>query len=265
MIGFRTNHLLLTAVVLLLLPSAVVVGQAQTMTTYFYTPDNITNISGRSYADVGAPPGQFAITIWGGTSNAVSEQITGWNLGDFTGSISPTPYGTYQRGISNAQYGCTSVQMHTNEAGVQLHTWSIPGGSGYHQNLLTGIIGYGYDATNCARPWLHNNSTFHFSYYTQIPRAYVAGGAIAYVQSYLFLHDKKTARASGSPSTCMTSAALRTVKASDLIQAPRLPIHTPIMDRGPLFAPRLLLRTHPRAPPGPTGIGTAIRSSGRNW
>ncbi|MDD2393102.1 MAG: hypothetical protein PHV88_03490 [Eubacteriales bacterium] len=157
--------------------------------TYFYSPETISSISGRAYADSDCPSNWLNMSLFGATGNGVSQIISNWNLGDFTYLVSPSPVGSYQRGISNGDYGSTSVQMTSDAVGAELHTWSIPGGSGYNYNLLNGQVKYKWDYTDNKRPWAHSNSVFKFSFNLKVNNSYMIGGSCGYVYASILIED----------------------------------------------------------------------------
>jgi hypothetical protein len=153
---------------------------------YFYTPETISGISGRAYANSDCPRRLLNMSVFGGSANAISQSVTGWNLGDFTGVTSPSPLGTYQLGIDNSWYGSTAVQMTSTEMGAQLHTYSIPSGNG---NLLNAQVKYTWDYSDDIRPWQHTTSKLNFSFNLKIPSSYFEGGACGYIYASILLTD----------------------------------------------------------------------------
>jgi hypothetical protein len=180
----RLNSVWVLSFLLLLLPD---IGSAGT--NYFYTPQSVGNISGRAYADGDAPVHWLNMSTFGQTSSAVSQTISGWNEGDFTGVASPTPVGNYQRGISNSSYGSSAVQMTDTTVGAQVNTFTIPGGSGYNHNLANAQVQYKWNASDNIKPWAHTTSNFNFSYYLQVPKSYFTGGAVGYVYASFLVTD----------------------------------------------------------------------------
>jgi hypothetical protein len=169
---------------LLLLPSTSMAG-----TIYFYTPQSVGNISGRAYADGNAPVHWLNMSTFGETSSAVSQTISGWNVGDFTGVESPSPVGEYQLGIDNAAYGSAAVQMTNTTVGAMVNTFTIPGGSGYNNNLANAQVQYKWNASDNLTPWAYTTSNFYFSYYLQVPKSYFTGGAVGYVYASFLVTD----------------------------------------------------------------------------
>ena len=174
------SRLLLNSVgvllVLLLAPSVSCMAGAN----YFYTPQSVGKISGRAYADGDAPVHWLNMTTFRETSSAVSQTISGWNVGDFTGVESPTPVGEYQLGIDNAAYRSSAVQMTNTTMGAMVNTYTIPGGSGYNNNLANAQVQYKRNASDNIKPWPYSTSNFNFSFYLQVPKSYFTGGAVGY-------------------------------------------------------------------------------------
>lgn len=158
-------------------------------TTWFYAPQSVGNISGRAYADGDAPVHWLNMSTFGETSSAVSQTISGWNVGDFTGVESPSPVGEYQLGINNAAYGSAAVQMTNTTVGAMVNTFTIPGGSGYNNNLANAQVQYKWNASDNLTPWAYTTSNFYFSYYLQVPNSYFTGGAVGYVYACFLVTD----------------------------------------------------------------------------
>lgn len=171
--------------ILLLLPSVSMAG-----TVYFYTPQSVGNISGRAYADSDAPLHWLNMSTFGETSSAVSQTISGWNVGDFSGVVSPSPVGSYQLGINNSAYGSSAVQMTDTAVGAQVNTFTIPGGSSYNNNLANAQVQYKWDAADNLTPWAYTTSNFNFSFYLEVPNSYFTGGAVGYVVSSILVTDQ---------------------------------------------------------------------------
>jgi hypothetical protein len=169
--------------------SFLLIGSAQGATTWLYTPESISDISGRVYADAGAPAHLTNMSTFGQTSNAVSQTITGWNLGTYTGVTSPSPLSDYQRGINNSVAGSSAVQMTGTEMGVIIKTSSIPGGSGYNGNLANGQTSYQWTSQDNVRPWAYSDSVFNMSYDLKIPQATITGNACAYACASILIKD----------------------------------------------------------------------------
>lgn len=163
---------------------------ARATDVFFYTPQNVGNISGRAFADAAPPPGVLSMATYGATPNAVSQAIDFWQVGDFTGVISPAPVGNYQRGINNGWYGSTAVQMTDLEMGGQLHTWSIPGGSAYSYNLANLQVQHTWTEADNIRPWTRTTSMLRFQFNLKIPGVYMEGGAVGYIYASLLLKDQ---------------------------------------------------------------------------
>lgn len=158
-------------------------------TISYYTSENIGKITGRAFADGDAPVHLLNMSTFGETSYAVSQIISGWNVGEFTGAESPTPVGNYQLGIDNAAHGSSAVQMSGTTVGAMVNTLSIPGGSGYNNDLANAQVQYKWNASDNLRPWAHTTSNFNFSFSLQIPRSYFTGGAVGYVLASFLVTD----------------------------------------------------------------------------
>jgi hypothetical protein len=171
--------------VLLLVPGVSMAG-----TVYFYTPQSVGNISGRAYADGDAPLHWLNMSTFGETSSAVSQTISGWNVGDFSGVVSPSPVGSYQLGINNSAYGSAAVQMTDTAVGAQVNTFTIPGGSSYNNNLANAQVQYKWSAADNLTPWAYSTSNFNFSFYLEVPSSYFTGGAVGYVMSSILVSDE---------------------------------------------------------------------------
>ncbi len=155
----------------------------------YYASENIVNITGRAFADGDASVHLLNMSTFGETSYAVSQTISGWNVGDFTGVESPDPVGNYQLGIDNAAYGSSAVQMSGAIVGAIVNTLTIPGGGGYNNNLANAQVQYKWNASDNLRPWAYPTSNFNFSFNLQIPNSYFTGGAVGYVYASFLVTD----------------------------------------------------------------------------
>jgi hypothetical protein len=180
----------------LLLTSSCSSGTASSSTTppssrtiSYYASENIGNIAGRAFADGEAPIHLLNMSTFGETSYAVSKIISGWNMGEFTGVESPAPVGNYQLGIDNAAYGSSAVQMSGSAVGAIVNTLTIPGGSGYNNDLANAQVQYRWLASDNLRPWAHTTSKFNFSFNLQIPKSHFTGGAVGYVLASFLVTD----------------------------------------------------------------------------
>ncbi len=195
---------LLNSFLVLLLPSLVLTSSCSSGTApsssatppssgaiFYYTSENIGNIKGRAFADGDAPVHLLNMSTFGETSYAVSQIISGWNVGEFTGVESPTPVGNYQLGVDNAAYGSSAVQMSGTTVGAMVNTLNIPGGSGYNNNLANAQVQYKWIASDNLRPWAHTTSNFNFSFKLQIPKSHFSGGAVGYVLASFLVTDGK--------------------------------------------------------------------------
>jgi hypothetical protein len=168
----------------LLLPNIGMAG-----TTYFYKSQSVGDIDRRAFADGHPPVHWLNMSTFGQTSSAVSQTISGWNLGDFTGAKSPTPVGKYQRGIDNAAYRSSAVQMTNTIVGAMVNTDTIPGGSAYSYDLANAQVQYSWNASDNLKPWAYATSNFNFSFYLQVPDAHFTGGAVGYVYASFLVDD----------------------------------------------------------------------------
>lgn len=155
---------------------------------FYYTPEHVTNITGRAFADAGPPPKLLAMSTFGAGPNAVAQVVSNWQVGGFSGVTSPAPMGNYQRGITNGGYGSMAVQMTDLEMGGMLNTWSIPRGSPY--NLANLQVNYNWTDADNILPWTHATSNLRLQFNLKIPYSYVEGGAIGYVYSDFLLVDQ---------------------------------------------------------------------------
>jgi hypothetical protein len=183
------NSRLLLNAVLVLLCVLLVPRVGMAATTWFYAPQSVGNISGRAYADGDAPLHWLNMSTFGLTSSAVSETISGWNVGSFSGITSPSPVGEYQLGIDNGAYGSDAVQMTNTAFGGIVNTYTIPGGSGYNNNLANMQVQYKWDAGDNLQPWEYSTSAFNFAYYLEVPGSYFTGGAVGYVIASVLVTD----------------------------------------------------------------------------
>lgn len=158
-------------------------------TITYYASEPITNITGRAFADGDAPVHLLNMSTFGETPLAVSQTISGWNVGDFTGVESPAPVGNYQLGIDNAVYGSPAVQMSGTTVGAVVNTLNIPGGSGYNNNLANAQVQYKWNASDNLTPWTYSTSKFNFSFNLQIPESSFTGGAVGYVLASFLVTD----------------------------------------------------------------------------
>lgn len=157
---------------------------------FYYTPQNITNIAGRAFADSNCPTHLLNMSTSGMGANAVSTSITGWNLGSFTGVTSPSPYGNYQKGNLASSYGSLGVQMTGIQYGAHVHTYSIPGGSGYNYDLANAQVKYKWDLNDNIRPWANSIiSNFQCEFDIKVPNSYMTGGAVGYVYLSILIKD----------------------------------------------------------------------------
>jgi hypothetical protein len=169
---------------------ALLLAQPSAEATYvfFYRPENITGISGRAFANNSGPDHQLNISLFGAGSDAVSK-VVNWQVGDFTGAITPAPLGNYQRGVLGGGYGSTAVQMAGDEMGGQLHTASIPGGSIYPNNLACMSVHHNWNA-DYVKPWTHATSQLRVQFNMQIPAFYMIGGALGYINLGMGMQDE---------------------------------------------------------------------------
>lgn len=160
---------------------------AQATLDFFYTPENIGNISGRVFADIQSSPHLLNMSVFG--IGTYGEAITDWQVGTFSGVTSPNPFGLYQVGLYNNWIGSTAVQMTDTEMGGQLHTWSIINGSGYNYNLANLQVKYRWEESDNIRPWTRSTSKLRFAFNLKVPSAYMEDGAIGYVYVSLLMRD----------------------------------------------------------------------------
>lgn len=166
----------------------------------YYKPTPINNIGSQSYADAfnGEPKkDQINWMVWGHGRNAVNNQLSSWNIGDFTGAKVPEPLSAYQRTASTTGYGGMAVEMHNDPQigpvfGTIINTFSEPWIAG-QANISAGILEY--DFSNSAQnifPFQKPNTSVHFSMKMQVPQAYVLGGSRAHISPSITFDDTST-------------------------------------------------------------------------
>ena len=163
-------------------------SSATGVTNYFYQPETITNISGRAFSDSSSPAHLLNMSTFGETAAAVSTPIT-WAVGDFTGLYPASPVNNFQRGISNGWYGSCAVQISGSQEGCMVHTFSIPGGSGYNYNLANAQVNYKWNYADGNCPWSSTGAFLSINFNMQIPAVYMANGAVGYVYTSVLLQD----------------------------------------------------------------------------
>jgi hypothetical protein len=89
----------------------------------------------------------------------------------YLGSVIPNAPPKHQHGGTN-----TTV-------GAMVNTFTIPGGSGYNNNLANAQVQHKWNASDNLTPWAYTTSNFYFSYYLQVPNSYFTGGAVGYVST----------------------------------------------------------------------------------
>lgn len=155
--------------------------------TYFYTPEYISDINNRVYANMDCPEikDQTAICVWRLGDNAVNQDIH-WAIGDFTAFYPNPANGLTQKGINNNWYGSTSFQMLGTAMGVHIHTWSS--GEDIPKNLANGQVYYLW-SNNHQKPWTHNDSVFVMKYDLKVPNCYMESNSIGYIYASILLKD----------------------------------------------------------------------------
>lgn len=171
-------------VFLLLVLSAVVKPANAVVSSYYYTPECITNISGRVFTDRSGPLHFLNMSVFSQPSIIESQAVT-WMVGDFTGVYPSSPIDCYQRGVDNSWYGSCAVQIYCTQMGAMLHTWSVP----TRNTLINSQVKYEWSSFDNIHPWMHTDSVFKVSFHLKVPAAYMTSGACGYVYASICLAD----------------------------------------------------------------------------
>jgi hypothetical protein len=164
---------------------------------YHYTPGPVGGISGHAFV------GTFTYNnmewnLSGVPASAISQSITGWNIGNFSGASVPSPLSQYQRGYTGA-YGGHAVSAHDESDGAvttpvfsaMMNSWDLPTGL----PLAGSYLSYTF-SPNTVKPYARGaNSSIVFGQQMQIPQVYVQGaGARAYTGQGFTVVDPVTGR-----------------------------------------------------------------------
>lgn len=178
---------------MLLMALMIFTSESKAATTYYYTPQPVSGVTGRVFYDQLTPIDDMGFNFSGQSDNQVSQPISGWNLGVFTGNMVPEPLLSYQQGSNN--YGSTSVSINSSAEqnnspifGVMLNSYDYP----YNFNLpLAGIyLQYIFSETRGVRPFSYGiSSKLYYSQMLQVPQAYIRSKGQAQIDQGLTFVD----------------------------------------------------------------------------
>lgn len=170
---------------LLLTIAALAPSESPASPTILYAQTNADTVAD-IYVQGNAPtcrPGAVSISQWFANKYASDGKDIpiAWNVGDFTGFY-PANNLASQRGLTNAQYGGTAIQVQNGESGWQIETTTAaPADAGTH--WLAGIIGAhgicdGNGASTKVKPFANPNTILTYSLDVQVPYSNDSAGSV---------------------------------------------------------------------------------------
>jgi hypothetical protein len=137
--------------------------------TYWYQPENMTNISGRAYADsAGGEFLKFRAVTFGWGSDGVSTPITAWNSGQKTTVSISAPLKDHQRGRpGNNYYGASTVAIDGTGMSCWHSTYSLVRGLHLGASECQGNVKF--PATDTYRPFASGTKGLAMAFYLKIP------------------------------------------------------------------------------------------------
>jgi hypothetical protein len=168
---------------------AILLTQPASAITWLYTPESLSSIDGRYYNAAANPQRLMNITVFHQGTGAVSQNITDWNLGTYTGVTTPSPLGNYQRGIDNSTPGSCAVQAVGTQWGSVIDTASVtenPASYNYKNNVS---LRYGFGGGSPVYPWATTVGSFNMSFDLKVPTATFVSGTVPHVYASISVID----------------------------------------------------------------------------